>query len=293
MTYPVTSDPARGATPVPDLATDTGTASEHGETWTFTLKKGVRWQDGKPVTCADLAYGVVAKVRDQRDHRRPGLRAVLPRHAAGRPGAAALRRALREPPRGRLPRAVTCSPDDRTITYRFNRPWPDFPLAVASLLAFDPYRRDQDRGGKSLTSVFSTGPYRLQGDWSRAAAAPSCATSSGRCGDGPGPQGAAGEDHVPAGSRRTVPHRAAGRGHGRRPGGRHRLAGRALAVRRGHGPGGRPCARDGHAVRLYLVRTSTGSPTVRVRRALVLAADTQGYRTAIGGTRRPAGRCRW
>ena len=63
-------------------------------------------------------------------------------------------------------KAVTCSRDDRPITYRFNRPWPDFPLAVASLLAFDPYRRDQDRGGKSLTSVFSTGLYRLQGEWS-------------------------------------------------------------------------------------------------------------------------------
>ena len=32
---------------VPDLATDTGTTSDGGKTWKFTLKDGVKWQDGK------------------------------------------------------------------------------------------------------------------------------------------------------------------------------------------------------------------------------------------------------
>ena len=43
---------------VPDLATDTGKASNGNKTWTFTLKTGPTWQDGSPVTCADLKYGV-------------------------------------------------------------------------------------------------------------------------------------------------------------------------------------------------------------------------------------------
>ena len=41
---PTTKD---GNTPVPDLATDTGTSSDGGKTWTFTLKDGVKWEDGK------------------------------------------------------------------------------------------------------------------------------------------------------------------------------------------------------------------------------------------------------
>ena len=34
----------------PDLATDLGTASNGNKTWKFTLKSGVKWQDGSAVT---------------------------------------------------------------------------------------------------------------------------------------------------------------------------------------------------------------------------------------------------
>ena len=54
---------------------------------------------------------------------------------------------------------MTC--DGATITYRFKKPWPDFPYAIAALRAFDPYRADQDKGDKSKLSVFSNGPYML------------------------------------------------------------------------------------------------------------------------------------
>jgi peptide/nickel transport system substrate-binding protein len=43
---------------VPDLATDTGKASNNNKTWTFTLRQGPKWQDGSPVTCEDIKYGV-------------------------------------------------------------------------------------------------------------------------------------------------------------------------------------------------------------------------------------------
>jgi len=43
---------------VGDLATDTGTHSEDGKTWSFTLRDGVKWEDGSPVTCEDIKYGV-------------------------------------------------------------------------------------------------------------------------------------------------------------------------------------------------------------------------------------------
>ena len=56
-------------------------------------------------------------------------------------------------------KAVTC--DGNTITYRFKKPWPDFPFAIAALRAFDPYRADQDKGDKSKLTVFSNGPYML------------------------------------------------------------------------------------------------------------------------------------
>ena len=60
-------------------------------------------------------------------------------------------------------KAVTC--DGNTITYRFKKPWPDFPYAIAALRSFDPYRADQDKGDRSDLAVFSNGPYLLDGEW--------------------------------------------------------------------------------------------------------------------------------
>jgi len=43
---------------VPDLATDLGKTSADGLTWTFTLKDGIKYSDGTPVTAGDIAYAV-------------------------------------------------------------------------------------------------------------------------------------------------------------------------------------------------------------------------------------------
>ncbi|MFM8774648.1 MAG: ABC transporter substrate-binding protein, partial [Actinomycetota bacterium] len=51
--YQVAPGDAEGTTLVPDMATDTGTASNGGKTWQFTLRDGMKWEDGNPVTCAD------------------------------------------------------------------------------------------------------------------------------------------------------------------------------------------------------------------------------------------------
>ena len=43
---------------VGDLAADTGKSSNGGAVWTFKLRPGIKWEDGKDVTCADVLYGV-------------------------------------------------------------------------------------------------------------------------------------------------------------------------------------------------------------------------------------------
>ncbi|HEY0127386.1 MAG TPA: ABC transporter substrate-binding protein, partial [Blastococcus sp.] len=43
---------------VPDLATDLGTTSEDGLSWTFTLREGVRFENGRPITAQDVKYGI-------------------------------------------------------------------------------------------------------------------------------------------------------------------------------------------------------------------------------------------
>jgi ABC-type transport system substrate-binding protein len=46
-----------GSQLVGDLATDTGTPTEGGKVWSFTLRGGATYEDGSEVTCADIAYG--------------------------------------------------------------------------------------------------------------------------------------------------------------------------------------------------------------------------------------------
>ena len=43
---------------VPDLATDTGRPSDNDQVWEFTLKPNLKWQDGSPVRCEDVKYGI-------------------------------------------------------------------------------------------------------------------------------------------------------------------------------------------------------------------------------------------
>ena len=72
--------------------------------WSFTVKDGVKWEDGADITCDDFKYGASRVVRDDVITGGPELPAELPRHP--------------DRPQGRLPaykgpyrraRARTCS----------------------------------------------------------------------------------------------------------------------------------------------------------------------------------------
>src|SRR5262249_11298281 len=49
---------ANGNAIVPALATALGTPSDSNKTWTYHLKTGVKFEDGTPVTSADVKYAV-------------------------------------------------------------------------------------------------------------------------------------------------------------------------------------------------------------------------------------------
>lgn len=166
LAFPMSEDEEVATTPVPDLATDTGTSRRGGRVWSFTLKDGVTWEDGSEITCEDVRYGASRSFATDVVTGGPTYllsKLDVPRGADGRP-------AYRGPYSGEgqefFDRAVTC--DDRTVTFRFSEPWADFPLAVAGTMMVDPYRESVDRGARSQWQVFSNGPYRVEGgEWSR------------------------------------------------------------------------------------------------------------------------------
>lgn len=156
VAFPMSEDPEVANTPVADLATDTGTPNEDATEWSFTLKDGVKWEDGEPITCEDVQYGTsrvfandiitggpnyTLSYIDVEDY--PGPYKATPEQQAA------------------FEDAVSC--DGNTITFRFNKPWADFPQAAAGMMMTDPYRKDFDEGDKSQWKVLSNGPYKVEG----------------------------------------------------------------------------------------------------------------------------------
>ncbi len=56
--YKISRDAKEQSQLVPDMATDTGKSLDGAKTWEFTLRDGMKWEDGTPVTCEDLKYGI-------------------------------------------------------------------------------------------------------------------------------------------------------------------------------------------------------------------------------------------
>lgn len=162
--FPVTTDAEKANKPVADLATNTGTMKDGGKTWSFTIKKGVKWEDGKDITCQDFKYGLSRSFATDVITGGPNY-ALSFLDVPQKDGLPVYNGPYKKAHQADFDKAVTCSGD--TITYKFNKAWPDFNLAVASLRAFDPYRQDKDKGDKSNYQIFSNGPYKLQGTWKK------------------------------------------------------------------------------------------------------------------------------
>ncbi|MBO9521259.1 MAG: ABC transporter substrate-binding protein [Nocardioidaceae bacterium] len=167
VTFGDSDDPVESAKPIADLATDTGTSEEGGKVWKFTVRDGVKWQDGKPVTCEDVKYGASRNFATDVITGGPSFYVLsyldIPADADGTPK---YKGPYTKVGQDLYDKAVTC--EGNTITYRFNKPWPDFPLAIAALHMMSPYRADKDQGDKSNYQIFSNGPYMLEGTWDKA-----------------------------------------------------------------------------------------------------------------------------
>lgn len=162
VAFPMSTDAKEGNTPVADLATDTGTSSNGGKTWKFTLKDGIKWEDGSDITCEDFQYGASRVFANDVITGGPNylLSYVDVPQKGGKPDYPGPYKAT-PAQQAAFNKAISC--DGKTITYNFNKPWPDFPLSVASLMSTDPYKKSFDEGPKSLWKVLANGPYKIKG----------------------------------------------------------------------------------------------------------------------------------
>ena len=152
--YTLSKDNAEASELVADAATDTGTASNEGKTWEFTLKDGMKWEDGKDVTCEDFKYGIsrtfatdvitdgpafAMSMLDVTDYKGP--------YAGDAAGQAS------------YDKAVVC--EGNKITFNLSRTAFDFNYAV-TLSAFAAVRQDVDTAELYDDTVLSNGPYKIE-----------------------------------------------------------------------------------------------------------------------------------
>ncbi|MGW5043739.1 ABC transporter substrate-binding protein [Streptomyces griseoluteus] len=138
-----------GAKVVPDLATDTGRPNKDATVWTYTLKKGLKYEDGTPITSADIKYGIERSFAPELSGGAPYLRDWLS-------GAAD----YQGPYKDKKGLAAIATPDARTIVFHLNKPEGEFPY-LATQTQFTPVPRSKDTGTKYEQHPVSSGPYRV------------------------------------------------------------------------------------------------------------------------------------
>jgi len=154
---PITDDP--NPVVLPDLATDIGTSDDGGLTWTYTIKDGVKWQDGSALTADDFLYGL-KRAYDADLSNGTGVGTV---YLAQYAGSVDYVGPFTSTPEQEASFAEHFFVEGNTITYKFDLPWPDFPYAAAALFTTDPYQESFDLGTQNLWKINSNGPYILEG----------------------------------------------------------------------------------------------------------------------------------
>lgn len=136
-----------GVAVVPDLATDLGQADEDATVWTFTLRDGLRFEDGTRLTSAEVRHGIERGF------------------AAGNSGGGSLHRRFllgsdtyAGPGDGPLPGIET--PDELTVRFQLVEPCPDWPFLVSLPATAAVSSLARGRGARP-DEVAASGPYRI------------------------------------------------------------------------------------------------------------------------------------
>ncbi|MFD7497893.1 ABC transporter substrate-binding protein [Streptomyces sp. NPDC059832] len=151
-------DGAAGAKVVPDLATDLGRPSKDATVWTYTLKDGLKYEDGTAITSADIKYGIERSFAAELSGGAPYLRDWLIGGAD-----------YQGPYKDKKGLDSIETPDAKTIVFHLNKPEGEFPF-LATQTQTTPVPKAKDKGTKYEEHPISSGPYKVvknEGDGER------------------------------------------------------------------------------------------------------------------------------
>ena len=135
---------------VADLATGVPTPSDGGLTYTFQLRKGIRYSTGEVVQPADIRRGIERALLASKNQGGPGDYMAVIEGAGGCLAGVHCD----------LTRGITTSPGSSTVTFHLSRPDPDFLLQLA-LPDFDAVPASTPL--RARLPLPATGPYEIAG----------------------------------------------------------------------------------------------------------------------------------
>lgn len=143
-----------GATLVPDLAESLGTPNADATQWTYTLRQGVKFEDGTPVTSKDVKYAVSRSLDKTTFPNGPTyFNDFLDLQGYTSP--------YQDPSPDKLGLTAIETPDDRTIVFKLVKPFSGFDY-IAQVPATIPVPQAKDTGTQYKQRVISTGPYMFE-----------------------------------------------------------------------------------------------------------------------------------
>ena len=141
---------ATGAELAPDLAETLGVPSDDAKTWTYKLRKGVKFEDGTVITSKDVKYAVERSLDKETFPNGPTyFNDFLDLKGYKGPYK----------DKGKDLKAIE-TPDDNTIVFHLTKTFSGFDY-FAQLPATIPVPQASDKGAKYKEHVISSGPYKF------------------------------------------------------------------------------------------------------------------------------------
>ncbi|ROO88458.1 peptide/nickel transport system substrate-binding protein [Actinocorallia herbida] len=144
---------AEGQELVPDLAEDLGKASNNNKTWTYKLRKGLKYDDGTEITAQDIKYAVErSNFTDELQGGPKYFKQYLVDNASPYKGP------YKDKSADGLKSIET--PDKYTIKFNLNTPFAEFDY-LAFMPQTAPVPQAKDNGLNYKKNIVSSGPYKI------------------------------------------------------------------------------------------------------------------------------------
>jgi len=143
-----------GLTLVPRLATDMGTASADGKTWTFHIQSGVKYENGSTVTASDVKYAIERTYdRSVMANGPTYYQAILTDPTYPGP--------YKDKSPNKMGLTAIDVPNATTLVFHLQAAFPDLPYVLA-FPSTAPVPPASDTGANYQLHPLATGPYKFQ-----------------------------------------------------------------------------------------------------------------------------------